>query len=49
MHYEAQGKVSDEFKIPWERCSRYCFGVHTGFKDDENEQRKDAMVAVILS
>ena len=24
-------------------------GVHTGFMDDENEQRKGAMVAVILS
>jgi hypothetical protein len=62
MHHEAQGKVSDEFKIPPERCSWYCLtikgafgftglvvGVHMGFKDDENEQRKGAIVAAILS
>jgi len=65
MHYEAQGKVSDEFKIPPERCLGYCFAyrrgvqvygstrlvvdVHTGLKAGENEHRKGAMVAVILS
>jgi hypothetical protein len=48
MHYEAQGKVSDEFKIPRARCSRYCFGVHTGFEDGEMKQRKGAIVVVIL-
>jgi hypothetical protein len=42
-------KSEDEFKIPRERCSRYCFGVRTGFEDGEMKQHKGAMVVVILS